>query len=255
MRHLIRAEMLKLLRRKTYLLMVVILAALMGTTAFFLVVFPRIAPGLAEGLQPAAKPDAYILGAQQVVGQTWFPLILAVMMLGSEMTTSFWATTLTRESRRHRHLGARLLVLTGASWVATLAGIAGFAVVVAVAAIGDGFPAAEAWWQVLGGSLLVELTWVAIGLCLVGLLRSIGPAIGVALALSFGESILALWKPYANVSLTANSTALMGAIDIGEFSSFIPGGEIPAGRAGGVVAVWAVVALVVSWWAVARRDA
>lgn len=252
---LIRAEYLKLLRRKTYLLMVAILAALVGMTAFFLVVFPRIAPNMAEGLQPIPKPDAYILGAQQVVGQTWFPLILAVMMLGSELTSSFWATTLTHESRRHRHVIARLTVLTSAAWAATLAAIAGFSVVVAVGAVGEGFPPGSQWLRILWGSLLVELAWVALGLGLVGLLRSIGPAIGAALALSFGESILTIWKPYQNVSLSANSTALFGSVNLGEIGSFVPSGNIPTGHAILVVAIWTVTALLLCWWSLARRDA
>lgn len=252
---LIRAELIKLLRRKTYLLMVLILASLVGMTAFFLVVFPRIAPGLAEGLSPAEKPNAYLLGAQQVVGQTWFPLILAVMMLGIELNGSYWATSLTRESRRLRHLGSRMVVLSGAAWAATLAAIAGFSVVVALGAIGEGSLEAATWGRIAAGSLLVQVTWVALGLCLVGLLRSVGPAIGVALALSFGESILALWRPYANVSLTTNSTALLGQVDMGAFSALIPGSDIPPSRALVVVATWAVVALIVAWWSLVRREA
>lgn len=115
MRLLLRAEMLKLLRRKAYLLMVAILAVLVGMTAFFTIIFPRIAPEMADGMSPISRPDAFVVGAQQVIGQTWFPLILAVMMLGSEMNGTFWATTLTREARRIRHVVARLTVITGAS--------------------------------------------------------------------------------------------------------------------------------------------
>ena len=254
MTYLIRAELLKLLRRKTYLLMVLILAALVGMTAFFLIVFPRIAPGLAEGLEPVPRPEAFVLGAQQVVAQTWFPLILAVMMLGTEFSGTFWATTLTREARRIRHVTARLTVLTAAAWVATLAAVAGFAVVVLVGAVGEGTPPASTWLRIAGGSLLVELTWVAIGLGLVGVLRSIGPAIGVALAFSFGESLLGIWRPYGNVSLTANSTALLGQVDSGPFTQMIPGGGIPSGRAAWVVLVWGLAAVALAWWSLARRD-
>ena len=78
---LVHAEYLKLSRRKLYYTMVLILAALVGLLAFFLLVFPRIAPEFAEGVPLLEKPEAYVFGAQQVASQTWFPLILAVIML------------------------------------------------------------------------------------------------------------------------------------------------------------------------------
>lgn len=254
MTFLIRAELVKLLRRKAYFLMVLILAALVGMTAFFLIVFPRIAPDLAEGLDPIAKPDAYILGAQQVISQTWFPLILAAMMLGSEMSGTFWATSLTRESRRLRHVGTRLIVLSGASWVAIMAAIGGFAVVAAVGAVGQGGLPVTDWLKIVASSLLVQVGWVSLGLALVGLLRSVGPAIGAALAFSFGESLLGLWRPYGNISLTANSTALLGTLEEGMFGPMMPGAGVPPGRAAVVVALWALFGVGLAWWALARRE-
>lgn len=254
MKLLIQAELVKLFRRKAYLLMVVILAGLVGMTAFFVVLFPRIAPDLAEGLSPISKPDGYLFGAQQVIGQTWFPLILAVMMLGTEMSGTFWATTLTREARRLRHVTARLLVLSAASWAAIAAAIIGFSGVVAVGAVGEGVLSGTQWVRIFGSALLIQVAWVALGLGLVGLFRSIGPAIGAALAFSFGEALLGLWRPYGNVSLTGNSTALLGAVDPDVFGGMLPGAGIPAERAAVVVGMWAVAALALAWWTLARRD-
>lgn len=254
MKLLFQAELVKLFRRKAYLLMVIILAALVGMTAFFIVVFPRIAPDLAEGLSPIGKPEGYVFGAQQVIGQTWFPLILAVMMLGTEMSGTFWATTLTREARRLRHVTARLVVLSGASWAAVAAAILGFAVVVALGGVGEGGLPAGEWLRIFGSALLIQIAWVALGLGLVGLFRSIGPAIGAALAFSFGEQLLGLWRPYGNVSLTANSTALLGAVDPEIFGGMLPGAGIPPERAAVVVAIWAVAAVALAWWALVQRD-
>ena len=91
---LLHAEYLKLSRRRLYYTMVIILAALVGLLAFFLLIFAQIAPELAEDVPLLRKPVAYIFGAQQVAGQTWFPLILAVVMLGSEFGSTVWATAL-----------------------------------------------------------------------------------------------------------------------------------------------------------------
>lgn len=254
MTNLIRAEILKLTRRKTYLLMVAILVSLIGMAAFVLVVFPRVAPGLAEGLDPVSRPDGYRLGTQQVIGQTWFPLILAVMTLGTELGSGFWAMSLARESRRGRHVVARLVVLTAAAVAAVYAAILIFAVVVRLAAVGDGAPSAETWLRIASGSILIEFTWVALGLGMVGLLRSIGPAIGAALALSFGDSILALSGAYANVSLTANAAALLGAVEVPGLAGFVPGVGIPPGRAAAVVVGWGLMGLALATWSLVRRD-
>ena len=68
------------------------------------------------------KPDAFLIGAQQVVGQTWFPMILAVVLIGADLSSTVWATSLTRDSSKPAHIGARLLVIRVASWVAMLLG-------------------------------------------------------------------------------------------------------------------------------------
>ena len=104
---LVHAEYLKISRRKLYPVMVAILALLVGLTAFFLLIFGQLAPGLADDVPVLSKPDAYLIGAQQVAGQTWFPLILAVVLTGAELSTTVWATTLTRDSRKPAHIGAQ----------------------------------------------------------------------------------------------------------------------------------------------------
>ena len=220
--------------------MVAILGVLVAMMAFFTVVFPRIAPDAAEGLAPMPKPDGYLIAAQQVIGQTWFPLILAAMMLGTEISSSFWATSLTREARRLRHVGARLLVLSGASWLAIGAAIAGAAAVVAVGGVGRWHAAGLGLVEDLRQLALVQVAWVA------------GPGSGGApprrrpgrgrrpWRSAFGESLLGLWRPYANVSLTANSTALLGTLEGSVFAQMIPGSGIPP-RAVVVVALWTLL--------------
>ena len=97
---LIKAETTKLTGRKLYPVMVLILAAFTGLAGFFLLIFGQLnTSAAAEGLPVLEKPEAYLLGIQQVVGQTWFPLIMAVVVLGGELASTIWATSLTRESR------------------------------------------------------------------------------------------------------------------------------------------------------------
>lgn len=108
--------------------------------------------------------------------------------------------------------------------------------------------------KIYASSLLVQVAWVSLGLALVGLLRGVGPAVGAALAFSFGESLLGLWRPYANVSLTANSTALLGTLEGSVFAQMIPGSGIPPGRAVVVVALWTLLGVAGAWWSLARRD-
>jgi len=252
---LVHAEYLKLSRRRLYYLMVIILAALVGLLAFFLLIFAQIAPELAEGVPILEKPGAYIFGAQQVAGQTWFPLILAVVMLGSEFGSTVWATALTRDSRRVAQISARFGVLAVASWLAIGAAIAGWALVAFFAVPGEGGPTASDWLGIVWKIGLIELAWTAIGLGAVAMLRSVGPAIGAALALYFIDPILGLWGPWENVSLSAATTALF-QIDIeGAFGSLIPGSDLSLAHAVAIVLGWTAFGLFLTWWGLHRRDA
>jgi hypothetical protein len=252
---LVHAEYLKLSRRRLYLVMVVILAALVGLLAFFLLIFAQIAPELAEDVPLLEKPGAYTFGAQQVAGQTWFPLILAVVMLGSEFGSTVWATALTRDPRRIHQIAARFGVLAVASWLAIGLGIVGWSVVTAIAVPGEGGPTAGDWLGLVWKVGLIELAWTGIGLGAVAMLRSVGPAIGAALALYFVDPILGLWGPWETVSLSAATSALF-QIDIGGgFGAFVPGGDLSLAHAVAIVLGWTALGLFLTWWGLHRRDA
>jgi hypothetical protein len=252
---LLHAEYLKLSRRRLYLVMVLILGALTALIAFFLLVFGQIAPDLAQDVPVLTKPDAYLIGAQQVAGQTWFPLILAVVMLGSEFGSTVWATALTRDSRRLQQIGARFVVLTLAASVAVLLATLGWAAVVLVVAPGEGGPTLVDWLSVVWKIALIELAWTALGLGAVAMLRSVGPAIGAALALYFVDPLLGLWGPWQNVSLSAASSALFQVQVEGGLGSLAPGPGLSLAHAVVVMFGWAVLGLVLTWWGLQRRDA
>jgi hypothetical protein len=234
--------------------MVLILAALVGLLAFFLLLFAQIAPELAEDVPLLEKPEAYIFGAQQVAGQTWFPLILAVVMLGSEFGSTVWATALTRDPRRVNQISARFLVLAVASLLAIAAGIAGWAIVTALAVPGEGGPTFSEWLGLVWKVGLIELAWTAIGLGAVAMLRSVGPAIGAALALYFIDPILGLWGPWENVSLSAATTSLFQIDFAGGFGvAFMS--NLSLGHAVAIILGWTAIGLFLTWWGLQRRDA
>lgn len=252
---LVHAEYLKLSRRKLYPLMVIILGVLVALLAFLFLIFGQLLSDVADEIPVLEKPEAYIFGAQQVAGQTWFPLVLAVVMLGGEFGNTVWATALTRDSRRLFQISARFSVLTVASWAAIVLGIAGWAIVVLLASPGTGGPDTVEWLEVVGKIGLIELAWTAIGLAAVSLLRSVGPAIGAALALYFIDPLLAIWGPYENVSISAATSALFPVFPDGAFSSFIPGADLSTMHAVLIMIGWAVAGLGLTWWGLQRRDA
>ena len=238
---LLRAEVLKLVKRRLYWVMVLIFAAVMGLVAILLLLLPSVSPDALPGFSGIDKPEAYTFGAAQALGQTWFPVVLAVVLLGGETGTSIWAFSLTLESRRWLHLLAKTIVTTVAAWLATLAAIAGWALVAFLFAEGSGSPPVSEWLAVVWKSGLTEFTWVALAFAATGLFRSIGPAIGVALAFAFGEGILALWRPWQQVSLSLASSRLVG--DFGDISGGIGvgfSGPISFGHALAVVLGWAL---------------
>lgn len=254
---LIKAEIVKLTGRKLFPVMTLILVAFTALGAFFLLIFGQInEAAVDEGLPLVMKPEAYMLGVQQVIGQTWFPLILAVVVLGGELASTIWATGLTRESRKPWHVGARLLVFTVASWVGMLIAIGAWAGLTAFFAEGSGGPDAAEWAGVVWKTGFIQFAWVSLGMGFVALLRSVGPAIGVALALSFGEGLLGLWRPYQNVSLTGASTAIFGQVGLpGAAAEIFGTTTVSTGHAVAIILGWTVLGLVLGWWGLTRRDA
>lgn len=252
---LLHAEYLKITRRKLYPTMVAIIAFFVGITAFLFMVFVQIAPDIAGDIPTVPKPDAYTFGAQQVAGQTWFPLILAVVMLGGELSTTAWATSLTRDSRKLIQILARMFVYTVAGWVGFLIGVGIWSVLAALFADGSGAPSFVEWVGYVWKMGLVSLAWTSLGLGTVAALRSMGPAIGAALAFSFLESFLALWAPYGNVSLTAATSGLFEFVLSGAVGAFVPGGDLSLIHSILVVFGWTLVGLGLTGWGLHYRDA
>jgi hypothetical protein len=254
---LVKAETLKLTGRKLFPVMTLILAAFTTLAAFFLILFGQInEAAVEEGLPLVMKPEAYLFGVQQVIGQTWFPLILAVVVLGGELASTIWATGLTRESRKTWHVGARLVVLTLASWIGMLVAIGVWAGITALFAEGTGGLDFGEWASVVWKTGFVQIAWVSLGIGFVSLLRSVGPAIGAVLALSFGESLLVLWRPYQNVSLTGASTAIFGQVGLpGAVAEIFGTNTVGTGQAVLIILSWTALGLLLAWWGLNRRDA
>lgn len=252
---LLRAELLKLVKRRLYWVMVLIFAAVMGLVAVLLLLLPSISPDAIPGMPVIAKPDAYTFGAAQALGQTWFPVVLAVVLLGGETGTSIWPFSLTLESRRWLHLVAKTVVTTVAAWLGALVAIAGWAVVAMLFAEGSGAPAVSEWMSIVWKAGLTEFTWVALGFAATGLLRSIGPAIGVALAFSFGEGILAFWRPWQEISLSLASSRLVG--DFGDISAGLGvglSGPLSFEQALAVVFGWVILGVGLAVFGLQVRD-
>jgi hypothetical protein len=101
---------------------------------------------------------------------------------------------------------------------------------------------------------LIELAWTAIGLGAVAQLRSVGPAIGAALALYFVDPILGLWGPWETVSLSAATTSLFQIDLAGGFGvAFMSDLSLP--HAVAVMLGWTALGLFLTWWGLQRRDA
>lgn len=252
---LLRAEYRKISRRKLYPGMVLVLLIFVGLGAFFLIVFGEIAPDLAEDLPVLGKPEVYEVGAQQAATQTWFPLILAAVLLGGELSTTVWATSLTRDSRKLNQLLARFATYSAATWLAFLVAFVFWVVIAVIFAPGEGFMSGEDLVGVLWKAALISIAWTSLGTGAVAILRSVGPAIGAGLAVYFAESFLALWGPWENVSLTAATTALFTVDFGGGFAGLVPGGGLDFWHRIAILAGWTVLGLGLTWWGLQRRDA
>ena len=104
---------------------------------------------------------------------------------------------------------------------------------------------------------LAQVTWLALGMGAVAWIRSTGFAIGIVIVYSFGEGLLALWKPFQRISLSTAQNALFG-----EISADISGGigvgltdPMTFSRAVLVVAMWTVVGAALAYTGLRYRDA
>jgi len=255
---LLHAEYLKLSRRKLFPVMLGLLAILMGFVGvLFYVILPALPDSAQAGAAVPQRPDAYIYGAVQVAGQAWwFAVILATTMLGGEVAGTVWATSLTRDARKVVHIAVRFLVFAAASWLAFLLGTAVFAAITFFAAEGSGAPAASEWLGLLWKFAVISAAWTSIGLGAVALTRSIAVAMGIALGLSFVDSIVAPFVDfYEKMSLTAASNGIFGVGGDGPFSNLVPGAGMSTAHALAIMAGWSLVGLALTWWGLQRRDA
>jgi hypothetical protein len=250
---LIRAEFIKVAGRKLWWIMTGILTLLMAGTAFVFTVLPNVSPEELQGMEAIEKPEAYLFGAGQALGQTWFPLVFAAVLLASETSTSVWASSLTRESRRWMHLIARVVVASLASTLAMGIGIAAWSVVTVLFADGSGGPGITEWLSVAWKTGLTQVTWVGLAFGMVALFRNMAPAIGVALGFSFLDGILSLWEPWTEVSLSIASTRLVQ--DLSEaMGPFTTGVDMGFGQAMIVVFGWTGLGLLLALVGLEVRD-
>ena len=255
---LLHAEYLKISRRKLFPIMLGLLAFLMGVIGLLFYVLLPALPEAAGGDAPVPlRPEAFIFGAQQVAGQAWwFAVILATAVLGGEVSSTVWATSLTRDSRKLSHISSKFLVFAVASWIAFLVGTAVWAVITWAAAEGSGSPEISEWFGLLWKFLVIAGAWTSIGLGAVAMTRSIAAAMGIALGLSFIDSIVAPFVDfYEKISLTAASNGIFNVAGDGAFAAFIPGGDMSSAHALGVMIGWTVVGLAFTLWGLQRRDA
>ena len=255
---LVHAEYLKISRRKLFPIMLVLLAFLMAFIGLLFFVLLPVLPETAGGGSPIPqRPEAFVFGAQQVAGQAWwFAVILATAVLGGEVASTVWATGLTRDSRKLSHISSRFAVFTVASWLAFLVGTAVWAVITWLAAEGSGSPELSEWLGLAWKFIAIAAAWTSIGLGAVAMSRSIAVAMGVALGIAFIDSIVAPFVDfYETVSLTAATNGIFDVGGDGPFSAFIPGGDMSLTHALTVMAGWALVGLIFTWWGLQRRDA
>lgn len=250
---LIRAELIKITGRKLWLIMTVIFVVLMAGTAFVFLVLPSVSPDEFQGMEAIEKPEAYMFGASQALGQTWFPLIFGAILLAGETSTSVWASSLTRESRRWMHLIAKLVVTSAASAVAIAMGIGAWSVVTVLVAEGSGAPGLGEWASLAWKVGLTQVTWVGLAFGMVAIFRSMGPAIGMVLGFSVLDGVLALWEPWTEVSLSIASSRLVQDLSAAT-APFMPEIGMGFGQAMAIVLGWTAFGLMLALIGLEVRD-
>ncbi|HEY5578411.1 MAG TPA: hypothetical protein VIL12_01840 [Acidimicrobiia bacterium] len=254
MRGLLRAEGIKVTGRKLVWVLAGIVVVLSAIGAFFQFAAADLidVPDL-QLLEVPRKPEAFLYGFSNAAGSSWLPVILGAVLLGTEFGKGTWAISLTWESRRWRHLLAKLVALSTAATALALVGVVIWAVFAAGLAEGDGAPSL---FELIGAATklaYIEVVWVAFGLAAAALVRSTGLAVGLALGFTFVEQLLFILPSYQRLSISGATTGIFGlelpAI-VGQPLA-VPG----VGASVLILAGWGVVSGFAAWAALTYRDA
>ena len=250
---LIRAEWAKVTRRKLAWILALVSVALSGIGTAFTLILADILEGTDElVLPPPTKPEAYVSALQSAAGNTWVPIILVTIIVAGEYAKGTWPVSLTWDSRRTRHLGAKFMVLTAVSAAIILITAVVTLAITVVLAEGSGFLTFGEISVIIGKVLLVQVAWVGIALLGSVLFRSAALAVGLTLGFSFAEQILGLLPIYRRISLSNAVTGIFGQFDLtGIVPIYVPDPPVAAA----VLAGWTALSLTVAVLIAVRRDA
>ncbi|MFI5907545.1 ABC transporter permease [Dactylosporangium sp. NPDC051541] len=195
----------------------------------------------------ADLPKVSLAGVQ--LGQAVIA-ILAALVIGNEYATGMVRVSLAAVPGRTRLLLAKAVVLLATTSVASVAGVAGSVLVGRVL-----LPAHAFWWRPAAGSVLYLELIALLSLGLATAVRSPAAAAGIVLGLMYAWPIVTLavsdkaWsRRLDQIGPMSAGSAIQATKDLA---------TLPIGPwAGlGVLALWALAALLAGWFLLARRDA
>jgi ABC-2 type transport system permease protein len=209
------------------------------------------------GVDPAKISFTGVYLGQAVIA------ILGVLIIGNEYSTGMIRLSLVAMPRRLRVLGAKGLILAGAALVASVVAVAVSAVFGMALLPGRGFTAMHGYASLTSGSDLRAAVGAIVYLTLIALLslgvtaavRDSGAAIGVVLGLLFVFPIIAGLTPDATIKRHLEQ---IGPLTAGlDAQSTIGTANLPLTpwQGLGVVALWAVGALLLGAAVLSFRDA
>ena len=181
----------------------------------------------------------------------WVALILAIQILGGELSGGGWLTGLTREARRGAHFLAKTVAACGG--LLFIQGVSTMVNLATQSALG-----ASLWtWGDLSGrvgkSLVVGLVWIMLGFVVSALSRSVVVSYAAAFIFLNADAVTAQWDLYQPISVNAD-TSLFYGFKVYSFE----GGITPDNQEGGALLAllsWAALMAFVSWALLRFRDA
>ncbi|HTJ32347.1 MAG TPA: ABC transporter permease [Dactylosporangium sp.] len=176
--------------------------------------------------------------------------VLAALVIGNEYSTGMVRVSLAAVPRRTRMLAAKALVTVAAAGAAALAGVAG-----SLLAGWLLLPAHAFAWRPAIGSVLYLVLIALLSLGLATAVRSSAVAAGIVLALLYAWPIVArvvtdkTWSRHLqqigpmSAGTTVQATKNLATLPIGPWAGL------------GVLALWALGAMLAGWLLLVRRDA
>lgn len=247
MRYLIRVEMRKILKRRFSWIMLGVLLLISGLSA--LLVATQIdftISGSSSG--GVTGSDEYIFGFDNLRLHFWYPLVIAVVIMGGDVASGALAAGLTRVPNRLTHLWSRILVYGSTVWIDLMVALGLWFLIIKIFEPEVPFISAGEFMAGFWRFGFTTFFWVILTVATVAVMRSTGGAVGAVMGFWIFELfVTATWEAFQRFSVSQNTALLNLASEFDSSQNSVPEAVL-------ALSGWMVAFLIIGIFGMYARD-